>query len=459
MSLSDFQILEKLGNGSFSNVFRVIRNSDSLVYALKKVKFSTLSQKEKESALNEVRILASFTHPNLIAYKEAFIDESTSTLCIVMELADEDLQKKISFHKSSGTFFPEEEIWRAIVQITQGLMLLHSNNIIHRDLKSANIFISNHVMKIGDLNISKVNKDSMAHTQIGTPYYACPEIWKSEPYDFSCDIWSFGCVIYEMAALVPPFTGNMKDIGEKVKKGSYPKIPAQYSSDLVNTIRSFIQVKPSLRVPSSGILALPTVKRNVDAIIHATEESQKLLDTIKFDLGLKNIKKKLPGPKYETKKKVFKKSDSLNTPYINKYNELLSVDISASGNKNKPVESLLHNPLIKMPTKGAGIDQMVDRDKYTPMSRGDIFYERKKSQDYLNKPYNDIYNRIPRQARIQRINNNLHDIKPFIQDPYRQGAEPKTPGSHISYKILNEKPEIRIDPIGGIIRTPKPYPK
>lgn len=81
---------------------------------------------------------------------------------------------------------------------------------MHRDIKSANIFISEGVYKLGDLNVSKIfnPSDIMARTQTGTPYYASPEVWRDEPYDTKSDIWSLGCVIYEMCALKPPFKGK-----------------------------------------------------------------------------------------------------------------------------------------------------------------------------------------------------------------------------------------------------------
>lgn len=89
-------------------VYRVRRCSDGQVYALKKVLFRNLKQKEKENALNEIRILASINHPNIVAYKEAFVDQETNTLCIIMELAQKgDLLKKIQDHKRNRTFFPE----------------------------------------------------------------------------------------------------------------------------------------------------------------------------------------------------------------------------------------------------------------------------------------------------------------------------------------------------------------
>lgn len=112
MSLSDFQIVKKCGEGAFSEVYQVKRKSDGQTYALKKVKMMKLSGKEKENALNEVRILASFSHPNIVAYKEAFIDTPTSTLCIVMEFCSGgDILSKIKEHERRGSTFPEKQLW------------------------------------------------------------------------------------------------------------------------------------------------------------------------------------------------------------------------------------------------------------------------------------------------------------------------------------------------------------
>ena len=89
-----------------------------------------------------------------------------------------------------------------MIHILKGLKSLHDKNILHRDLKSANIFISEDgKYKLGDLNVSKVMKKGLAYTQTGTPYYASPEVWQDQPYDSKSDIWSLGCVMYELAAL------------------------------------------------------------------------------------------------------------------------------------------------------------------------------------------------------------------------------------------------------------------
>lgn len=121
-----------------------------------------------------------------------------------------------------------------MVHISNGLKCLHDKKIVHRDLKGANVFITESgTYKLGDLNVSKVIKDNLARTQTGTPYYASPEVWKDQPYGTKSDIWSLGCVLYEMAAQRPPFTANdIQTLYKRVMTGYYPRIPSCYSNDL-----------------------------------------------------------------------------------------------------------------------------------------------------------------------------------------------------------------------------------
>jgi NIMA (never in mitosis gene a)-related kinase len=118
-------------------------------------------------------------------------------------------------------------------------------------MKSANIFLSGGLYKLGDLNVSKVNKGRLAYTQTGTPYYASPEVWRDEPYDSKSDIWSFGCIIYEMACLKPPFGGqDMESLYRNVQRGIYDRVPSCYSRDLETVVGLCLQKNPKLR-PSS----------------------------------------------------------------------------------------------------------------------------------------------------------------------------------------------------------------
>ncbi|CAD8115651.1 unnamed protein product [Paramecium sonneborni] len=119
-----------------------------------------------------------------------------------MEYADQgDLLQDIQQHIQHKQYFEEMEIWKMIYQVILALQTLHQMKILHRDLKSANVFLHRSNYKLGDMNVSKVAKKDLVYTQTGTPYYASPEVWRDQPYDTKSDIWSLGCVAYEMAAL------------------------------------------------------------------------------------------------------------------------------------------------------------------------------------------------------------------------------------------------------------------
>eukprot|EP00347_Sterkiella_histriomuscorum_P011905 403370648 len=320
-SLKDFKIVKKIGEGAFSQVYRVIRINDNVEYALKQVKMAKLSDKEKQNALNEVRILASIQHPNVIAYKEAFFDEASSTLCIVMEFADSgDLYQKILEHQKKGTKFSESEIWNITGSMTQGLKALHDKNILHRDLKCANVFLNRDgTAKMGDLNVSKVaNKNGgLLLTQTGTPYYASPEVWKDQPYDYRSDIWSFGCVLYEMIALQPPFQAqNMDQLYKKVLSGQYPPIPSSYSKDLADFLGRLLQVIPQNRPSCDAMLSHPKLSGALKGSFSSqsqhsaqNEENIDLLKTIQMPLNLNQLGKILPKSKYQRKQMTLKLED------------------------------------------------------------------------------------------------------------------------------------------------------
>lgn len=309
-SLSDFEVVCKIGEGAFSTVYKVIRKSDQMMYALKKVKIAQLKNKEKENALNEIRILASIDHPNIVAYKDAFIDDQDDTLCIVMEfLAGGDLYNKITECKKKRAMIPERLIWRYLIQMVRGLKYLHSMKIVHRDLKSANLFLSDDLkhIKLGDLNVSKVVKNRLVYTQTGTPYYASPEVWRDEPYDSKSDIWSLGCVVYEMCNRGPPFNARkMEELYQKVQKGAFERIASAYTDELQNMVSSFLRVSPILRPNCDEILENHFIRmrlKEIQADSPLDEEGALLLNTIKLTPNLRDLNNVLPEAKYDTDKK------------------------------------------------------------------------------------------------------------------------------------------------------------
>ncbi len=307
--MDGFQILSKLGEGAYSIVLKVRRNYDNNIYALKKVKLLKLSDKEKNNALNEVRILASVKSSFVISYKEAFFDEKEQCLGIVMEYADKgDLYQKITEYKKTAMLFEETDIWRILLQLIKGLKSLHDLKILHRDLKSANVFLfSDGSVKLGDLNVSKVAKKGLGYTQTGTPYYASPEVWKDQPYNNKSDIWSLGCVLYEMITLHPPFRAeNMEGLFNKVIKGKYKNIPNRFSNDLSEIVRLLIQVDPDKRPSCDELLKNNIIMKRIEYFKSFcgddVNEDQALLKTIVIPKNLLFLGSNLPEPNYVKKK-------------------------------------------------------------------------------------------------------------------------------------------------------------
>ncbi len=350
--MNSFKIISKLGEGAYSTVYKVKRNIDNNVYALKKVKLLNLSEKEKQNSLNEVRLLASIKSNFVISYKEAFFDEKDSTLGIVMEFADGgDLYQKIVEHKKTATFFEETDIWKIFIQLVKGLKALHDLKILHRDLKSANVFLlRDGTAKLGDLNVSKVARRGLGYTQTGTPYYASPEVWKDQPYDNKSDIWSLGCVLYEMITLRPPFRAqNMEGLYNKVIKGQLNKIPERFSNELFEIVKLLIQVNSDLRPSCDDILKNKIIQKRIEYFKsfagEQDNEDKALLQTIKMPKNLLFLSDKLPKPNYSKSIQNIK-SNSLDKININNFGNISLI----SDNKNEPIKNkILPKVIIQEP--------------------------------------------------------------------------------------------------------------
>ena len=391
MSLNDFEIGKELGKGAFGSVYLVKRKKDKKIYAMKQVKIIGLSKREKNNAFNEVRLLSSLSHKNIIGYKEAFYDNNTETLNIVMEYADDgDLSSKIKENFKKHKYFEEPLIWKTLIQILEGLKYLHKNCIIHRDLKSANIFLTkNGVIKIGDLNVSKIIRSmGMASTQTGTPYFASPEIWNNKPYDYKCDIWSAGCIIYEMARFHVPFrAGSMKELYNNVMKGLYPPIPLKYSHELKNIIKKILVINPELRPTANELLNCNIIKQkrqelnliNNDNTGIIKDINDILVETIKKPNKINYINKKISEKKFENEMKKMK----------NRTNEiLLNNDINSQINILTP--------------------NIYENEKYIKNKK--IFENLiKEKNDNINNIGNINYNILNNKLNEQTNNLNLND--------------------------------------------------
>ncbi|KAG1667554.1 hypothetical protein FOA52_014634 [Chlamydomonas sp. UWO 241] len=264
--LSSFKIVKKLGEGSYAEVFQVIREVDGRMYALKETNLSSLSHPERMDAVNEIRLLVAITHPQIIRCHEAFL--KSSKLCTVMELATSgDLKQCIRQQQEDlRSPFPEEMIWTVCLQICRGLQALHAKNVIHRDIKPANVFMcENKFLKIGDLGVAKtLMHDVFTSTQIGTPAYMAPEVWARAKYSYSSDLYSLGCILYEMMCYKLPFMArSMEAMKQAVCNSKFTPIPASsgYSEALREMANALISREPRKRPTPADILASPEAQK------------------------------------------------------------------------------------------------------------------------------------------------------------------------------------------------------
>ena len=227
-----------------------------------------MKEDSKKQIYNEASIMKKLLHPNVISFKDVFKDTKLDYFYIVMEYAnDGDLSKKIKIQKNKiigEKYFSEEKIMQYFYQICRGLQYIHSKNIIHRDIKSQNIFLmKNGKIKIGDFGIAKAltNTKNNATTIIGTPYYFSPEIINGEPYNYKTDIWSLGVVLYEMCCLKLPFeSNNIAQLSIKIMKGKYDPIPNRYSKNMANLIKNMLNIDQKLRPNINEVMQSPLLK-------------------------------------------------------------------------------------------------------------------------------------------------------------------------------------------------------
>jgi len=233
----NYEVLRTIGKGKFAIVYRAKKIDDESVVALKRISVDMMNDKAREKCLKEVRLLQTLDHTNIIRYIDSFITDND--LMIVYEWAAAgDLKRQLRKAQDRGVGFDERIIWKYFSQICSAIQHMHDKRIMHRDLKPANIFLTlDGTIKVGDLGLSReLSEHTMqAHSKVGTPLYMSPEVLKGEGYDFKSDIWSMGCLLYELAMLKSPFKSeglNLYSLFQKISSGDYQPLPDDYSDTL-----------------------------------------------------------------------------------------------------------------------------------------------------------------------------------------------------------------------------------
>lgn len=261
--------IRKVGEGSFGAAILVqhATEKDKDTKAIvKMIDISRASKQERDDALKESQVLSSLKHPYIVRYRESFHEDGW--LCICMDYCEGgDLADRIKKMRASGKVFPQDQVARWFTQSMLALKYIHDMHILHRDLKSGNFFLSKSGnIKMGDFGIAKVLEctAACAQTQIGTPYYLSPEICKGKPYSWSSDIWSMGCILFEMCMRKVPFDApDLKSLIERITKGATPEISSDYSTALRNLGKELLDRDPVRRPPAGEILKRPVVQEMV----------------------------------------------------------------------------------------------------------------------------------------------------------------------------------------------------
>ncbi|CUG91988.1 protein kinase, putative [Bodo saltans] len=282
--------IKALGKGSFGSAILIRRKSDGELLVVKEVNLTKMSSKEREEARNECKVLQSLRHPNIVRYIEHY--ELRGILYIVMEYADGgDLSHKIK--EGNGRGLKESTIMYYFSQLSLAIEYLHSRHVLHRDIKTMNIFLmKNGSVKLGDFGISTVlrNTMGMANTVCGTPYYFSPELCKNRPYNNRSDIWAMGVVLYEMMTTKHPYDANsMQQLMQRIVRSTYAPVPTTYSRELRQLLDACLEKEPMRRPNIKQLLSFPSVRGALEKLetdlMLATQCRVRLQDIMDFPRG------------------------------------------------------------------------------------------------------------------------------------------------------------------------------
>uniref|UniRef100_G1SRU6 Serine/threonine-protein kinase Nek11 n=1 Tax=Oryctolagus cuniculus TaxID=9986 RepID=G1SRU6_RABIT len=267
-----YALQQKLGSGSFGTVYLVADKKATQgeeLKVLKEISVGEVNPNETVQASLEAQLLSKLEHPAIVKFYASFVDQGN--FCIITEYCEGgDLDYKIQEYKEAGNIFPENQIMEWFIQLLLGVDYMHERRILHRDLKSKNIFLKNNRLKIGDFGVSRllVGSCDLATTLTGTPHYMSPEALKHQGYDTKSDIWSLACILYEMCCMSHAFTGsNFLSIVLKIVEGDTPSLPERHPRELNAIMESMLNKNPSLRPSAIEILKIPYIDEQLQHLM------------------------------------------------------------------------------------------------------------------------------------------------------------------------------------------------
>ena len=418
-----YKIINFLGEGSFGRAYLAQCDNDNNKYVIKQITLEGMDDEEKRETFNEAKILKKLDHPNIIKFKEVFLQRQPKpALNIVTEYADGgDLGQKIEKQKKVKVPLSEAQILDYITQICLALQHIHKKKIIHRDLKSGNIFLmKSGIVKVGDFGIAKGLQSTWekAKTFVGTPYFLSPEIINNQPYDNKSDIWALGVLLYELMTFQMPFNAvSLPMLSIKINRGVYKAPPSTYSSDIRNLLKKCLTVNPDKRPSIDEILKLPLIKNRINNFLKEVQYDQDLHTTI--------------AKKYkEERKKLKHKYKIVNKDKDQKNKNDNEIKANDNIKQNNPINNSNKNDTIKMDeikineknnisnntTKEKNENKRMESDK----NKVGAFFKNKKS---TRKKDISVPNPSNRENNVQskennsnqKLNNDLNETNFLIQ--------------------------------------------
>ncbi|KAJ4294246.1 Protein kinase of the Mitotic Exit Network [Kalmusia sp. IMI 367209] len=264
--LRDFQLGDCLGRGAFGSVYRALNWGTGETVAVKQVKLETLGQADLKTIMLEIDLLKSLTHPNIVKYKGSV--KSAESLYIILEFCENG-----SLHSVCKNFgkFPEPLVGFFMSQVLQGLLYLHEQGVIHRDIKGANILTTKEgLVKLADFGVATKQSGLDQASVVGTPYWMAPEVIELSGATTAADIWSVGCTIIELIDGKPPYhkLQPMQALF-RIVNDDHPPIPGSVSKLLRDFLMECFQKNPNLRIDARRLLKHPWIsstKRTAPAV-------------------------------------------------------------------------------------------------------------------------------------------------------------------------------------------------
>ena len=342
ISINGYQIIERIGVGSYGRVYKVLKNKK--YYVLKEIPLNLSSAAEKiNSVENEADILSSLNNKYVVKFFKSF--KRNQNIYIIMEYCDNgDLctfLNRIKKQRIKEDYFLDKDfVWKLFIQMSIGLYYIHSKKIIHRDIKTLNIFLTKNLdAKIGDLGVAKVLENTNhAMTFIGTPYYVSPEMCRNKPYNEKSDIWALGCILYELLTFNHPFTAtNQAALFIKILNNKHNPFPPGVPEDLKIMVDYILEKNYEIRPSMEDIITSKSFQYN--ALRLKLDEDLKNVLGIDI-LPIQKIKKEISSDNIDDKSNFERNNNESNIKKSNNINTSHTVVIQLNNSKRNTEQNI-----------------------------------------------------------------------------------------------------------------------